>query len=352
MCDISMMQLLPYIHYPLVTLLFLIVILAYFKVAMNYKIFDKTNGRSSHNYLTIRGGGIVFLASGVLFALTHSDFTLHAPFLAGIMLVGIVSFCDDIKSTSAKWRLMAQVAAISLAFYGAGLFDIMPWWYFIGALILFTGILNAYNFMDGINGMTGLYSLIVLSTLQWVNLTQIRFAHPDFMWYGMLACGVFLWYNFRKKALCFAGDVGSISMAFWVVFLILKLIVITQNFVWILFLAVYGVETVCTLLHRLFQKQSIFKPHRTFFFQILCNECNYPQLTVSSLYSFIQLLVSIVIINYWQACSWWILGLILVIPLTLLYLLKLGIQNSIQRAQSPHYSDTNSTSSFERSINS
>ena len=108
--------------------------------------------------------------------------------------------------------------------------------------IVFIGIVNAYNFMDGINGITGLYSIAVLASLQYVNLTYGSFVHPDLIWYPMLASVVFLFFNFRKRARCFAGDVGSVAIAFWIVTLLLLLIVKTENLIWLGFLMVYGVN--------------------------------------------------------------------------------------------------------------
>lgn len=320
-------QLLQYAQYPLITLLFFGLISGYLKLAEHYHILDKPNGRSSHDYVTVRGGGILFLVAGIIFTLHYLDLPGKLFFLAGLLLIGTVSFLDDIVGVPALWRLLVQIAAVTFAFYGTGLYEALPWCCIISAYILFTGIINAFNFMDGINGMTGLYSLVVLASLQWINLTQIHFAHPDFIWYGMLACGVFLWYNFRKKARCFAGDVGSVSIAFWVIFLMLKLMVLTQNFVWILLLSVYGVETVCTLLHRLILKESIFKPHRTFFFQILSNEYQCPQRVVSSLYALSQILVSAIVILFGSSLVWWLLAPAVLLPLAAMYCFKFRLMN-------------------------
>src|SRR5205823_1126030 len=133
------------------------------------------------------------------------------------------------------------------------------------------GIINMYNFMDGINGITGAYTLVVLGGLQYVNLNIQPFIKADLIWLPMLASLVFLFFNFRKRAKCFAGDVGSVAVAFWIVFLLFKLIMVSNNWIYILFLSVYGVDAVLTIMHRLMLKQNIFQAHRLHFYQILAN---------------------------------------------------------------------------------
>ena len=310
------------LHYPLITLIFWGVLRLYLKIAIRFRIFDRPNNRSSHNYITIRGGGLLFLVAAIIHSVEHIDIPGKLEFLTGLIIVGVVSFLDDIKPIPARYRLVVQIFAVTFAFWGVSLFGILPWYAIIGAYILFVGVINAVNFMDGINGMTGLTALVVLFALQYINRFQVEFAHVDFMRYGMLACVVFLWFNYRRKALCFAGDVGSVSIAFWIIFLMLKLMIETGSGVWILLLAVYGVDTVCTLLHRLATGQSIFRAHQTFFFHILCLEQGLPQRVVSMLYALAQLAVSAVVIFYWQSLTFAQLALVTLLPLTAIYLTK------------------------------
>jgi UDP-N-acetylmuramyl pentapeptide phosphotransferase/UDP-N-acetylglucosamine-1-phosphate transferase len=245
-------------------------------------------------------------------------------FLSGLTLICGVSFWDDMSSLPNRIRIIVHFLAISLVFYGLGLFILLPWWLILIAYILFAGIMNAYNFMDGINGMTGLYSLIILSALQYVNYKLVPFTKPDFIYFPMLACAVFLFFNFRKRAKCFAGDVGSMGISFWIVTLLLQLMLASNSFIWILFLAVYGVDTVCTILHRIYLKQNIFEAHRLHFYQILSNEKGISHLKVSSLYALIQLIIcSIVIYSYNLFQPWnWITGVFILLILSFTYLLK------------------------------
>src|SRR5690606_19570034 len=157
------------------------------------------------------------------------------------ILIGGVSFVDDRISLSRRLRVLVQFLAVSVLFYQLRIFDECPLWSIIPLFVLAVGIVNAYNFMDGINGITGLYSVVVLASLQYVNLYVTPFIHPDMIWLPILACLVFLYFNFRIKAKCFAGDVGSISMAFWIVFLLLRLVMHGGSWGYILFFSVYGI---------------------------------------------------------------------------------------------------------------
>ena len=159
--------------------------------------------------------------------------------------------------------------------------------------------------MDGINGITGLYSLAVLITLQYVNCKIQPFTSPDFINYAALACLVFLFFNFRKRAKCFAGDVGSMGISFWIVILILQLTLASGSLIWLFFLSVYGVDSVHTILHRLYLRQNIFKAHRLHFYQILSNERKIAYWKVSSAYSLLQLLINGLIVYLFTCHRQW-----------------------------------------------
>ena len=176
--------------------------------------------------------------------------------------------------------------------------------------------------MDGINGITGLYTLVVMGALLYVNQKIQVFIDADFIQYAMIASLVFLFFNFRKKAKCFAGDVGSIAIAFWVIYLVLKLILVTDSLVWLLFLAVYGVETVCTILHRLYLKENIFEAHRLHLYQVLSNENKIQHRWVAAFYALAQIIVSVLVVVLYQKVSDITLFLVLIVPLILIYSVK------------------------------
>ena len=294
--------------------------LLYFRIALKYHIVDVPNGRSSHTKTTLLGGGVIYWVAALLYLVINPS-QQTAWIFAGLTLIATVSFVDDIVGLRQKVRLLFQVVSISFAFFALGIFGQYPWWAILIGYFVFAGILNAYNFMDGINGMTGLCTLVILGSLQYVNLKITRFVDPDLIWYPMIASTIFLFFNFRKRAKCFAGDVGSIGIGFWVVILLIRLIIQTQNFIWIGFLLVYGVENCGTISHRILRHENITQPHRLHFFQILVNECGMSHLVVSSIYAFTQLICSVLIIRLYPTMGWGIFAILAAI-LTAIYLLK------------------------------
>lgn len=278
-----------YISYLLVLTFLIITILSYFRIANHFNIIDKPNERSSHSKVTLRGGGIIFYFGAIVASII---FGFNYPyFLIGLTLISIISFIDDVKGVGSKLRLLIHFTSMLLMFYDCGLYS-LPWPYLILSLILATGIINAYNFMDGINGITGGYSLVVLGSLLYINNYLISFISNDFLISIILAVLVFNFFNFRKKAKCFAGDVGSVSIAFIIVFILTRLIIATNDLSYIIILVVYGVDSVCTIIHRLILKENIFQAHRKHLYQIMSNELKIPHVIVSALYMIAQGVIS------------------------------------------------------------
>ena len=200
-----------WITYPAILALLVVAELFYFRVADRLNIIDKPNLRSSHTRITLRGGGIIFLVGAWLYA---AFFGLHYPwFMAGLTAICAVSFADDVRPVPNVWRLLVQFAAMMLMFVDLGFISGELWWAVIPALIVCVGIINAYNFMDGINGITGAYSLAVLIPLAVLN-RRYEFVDPALIYVAALSVLVFCFFNFRKRARCFAGDVGSVGIAF------------------------------------------------------------------------------------------------------------------------------------------
>ena len=267
-------------------------LLFYFRVAVQFKIIDKPNQRSSHSRITIRGGGIIFPIALLLQALfSHFQYPL---FTFGLLLISLVSFYDDLRPLSNKIRLLIHLVSVSLLFMQTDLLD-YPIWIIILIYILVIGTINAYNFMDGINGITGAYSLITILSLYFINENHNSFVSFEWLIITALSLLVFNFFNFRKKAKCFAGDVGSVSMAFIIIFFLLQLILKTGDLKYIGFLLVYGIDSISTILFRLIRKENIFEAHRTHFYQYLTNVKSLPHLMVSALYMIVQLIVNLLI---------------------------------------------------------
>lgn len=308
------------VYYSFVLVLLFLAELLYFRVACRCDITDKPNGRSSHAGITLRGGGIIFYFGALAYFLTNGF--EYLPFILALTVVTLISFMDDIRSISRKLRLLFHFTAMALMFYQWGLFSLSGWWIII-ALIVCTGIINAYNFMDGVNGMTGGYSLVVLAALAYVNRGGEAFVEKDFLYSVIASVLVFCFFNFRRKAKCFAGDVGSVGIAFILLFLIGSLILQTGNFSWIVLLSVYGVDSVLTIIHRLLLHENIGLSHREHLYQIMANELKIPHVTVSFIYMAVQ---AIIVVGYMMCMDygyWYLLGTILLLSLLYIGFMKI-----------------------------
>ncbi len=303
-------------YYIIVLVLLFLAELFYFYIADKYNIIDKPNERSSHTRITLRGGGVIFYFGVLAYFLTnHFEYPW---FMLALTLITLISFIDDIRSTSQALRLVFHFSAMGLMFYQWGLFS-LPWWTILVALIICTGIINAYNFMDGINGITGGYSLIILGTLAFINHSVVSFVEPDLIYTMLCAVLVFNFFNFRKRAKCFAGDVGAVSIAFSILFLIGRLIIQTGDFSWIILLVVYGIDSVLTIVHRLMLHENIGLPHRKHMYQIMANELRIPHVVVALIYMMMQAIVVIGYLILREYGYWYLLGSVFL--LSMLYLL-------------------------------
>lgn len=308
------------IEYLLLIIILFVLSLGYFKIADKYNIIDKPNHRSAHTEITLRGGGVIFWFSALIYTLVNYSGDVYF-FLALTIMCGI-SFWDDIKSLPNRVRIIIHFLAISIIFYKLNLFQILPIYLVIAAYVFFIGTFNAYNFMDGINGITGVYSIVVLASLLYVNNNLFPFVNSNFIIYPIVASVVFLFFNFRKRAKCFAGDIGSMGIAFWIVFLLIQLMLVTESIVWVLFLIVYGVDTGCTIIHRMYLRENIFIAHRHHFYQVLSNDYKVQHRLVALIYGFLQLLCTIVIVKLYDQVKEIYIFLVVIIPLMLLYTFK------------------------------
>lgn len=262
----------------------------YIRLADKYNIIDKPNQRSSHVTPTIRGGGIIFPITILFYALLNS---LHYPYFAiAVLLSGFISFLDDVKDLPRGLRFGVHIAATLLVLYEANVFS-LPILLIILAFILVVGVINAFNFMDGINGITGFYSLAIIIPLM---LTEKDVYNYQLEMYFLVALLIFLFFNARKKAKCFAGDVGSVSVAVIICFLLVQRIVSTNDYTYLGFLALYLVDTGLTIIQRAANGEKILEAHRRHLFQVLSNEKGLPHLLVAVLYGLLQLGLNILFI--------------------------------------------------------
>ena len=281
--------------------------LVYFRVADRFNIIDKPNQRSSHTRIVLRGGGIIFTIALWIWSIWYG---FQYPWLlAGVTLAAGISFVDDIHSLPDSLRLVVQFASMFLVLYQAvdsgKLIVDSQWWelivYGVLALIVAVGGTNIYNFMDGINGITGGYSLAILIPLIIKNEELIikngeGFVEPSLLIVVGLSLLVFCLFNFRKKAKCFAGDVGSIGIALILTFCVARLMLVTGDVAWIVLFLIYGVDGVLTICHRIMLHENLGQAHRKHAYQLMANELKIPHVVVSTIYMVLQLAVSLIAI--------------------------------------------------------
>ena len=178
--------------------------------------------------------------------------------------------------------------------------------------------------MDGINGITAGYALAGLVTLALVNMNGV-FVEQSLIISTILASLVFCFFNFRPrgKARCFAGDVGSIGIAFIMLFLLGNVIIKTTDITWLIFLLVYGVDGCLTIAHRIMLHENLGEAHRKHAYQIMANELKIGHVKVTSLYMVMQLLISLGFIYLCPntVLAHWLYLVITLVVLTITYIL-------------------------------
>ena len=299
------------IEYIVIAIVLFITELVYFKIADRCNIIDKPNERSSHSNIVLRGGGIIFPISILVWMalqMVNGEWFMvkdYLPFVVGLVLICGVSFWDDVKSLPDSVRLMAQFVAMALMFWSMFGFQnsgfmVLDWYWrvavIIVALIVCVGASNIINFMDGINGITGAYAMASLIPLYILNNgVNGGFVDNSFIITMMLADVVFCYFNFRPrgKAKCFAGDVGSLGVAFILLFLIGCKVMQTGDITYLVFLVVYGVDGVLTICHRIMLHENLGQAHRKHVFQLMANELKMSHITVSLIYACLQLAISL-----------------------------------------------------------
>ncbi|KAF0236780.1 MAG: UDP-N-acetylmuramyl pentapeptide phosphotransferase/UDP-N-acetylglucosamine-1-phosphate [Prolixibacteraceae bacterium] len=279
--------------YLFVFIILIVILSGYFRFALQYNIIDKPNKRSSHTYITIRGGGIVFPLAALLWFFLCG---FGQPWLIfALLLLAVIGFWDDVITLNPKIRILIHFIAVTILFWQSGVLDLS--WYIVLPAYLFTlGWVNAFNFMDGINGITAFYGLVALCSFLWLNNSN-GFVSQDLIVILIISVVIFSFFNVRRRAKTFAGDVGSVSIAFLLAWFMISLIIKTGRLEYILFFAVYGIDSVFTILFRLWRRENIFDAHRTHLYQYLSNELKWPHVLVSGLYGLVQLIINITVIG-------------------------------------------------------
>ncbi len=296
---------LKFYYYLIAPVCFIIFTLMYIRIAHFYKIYDHPVGRSSHLNRTITGFG-VFVLFGLLLYSVAFPYTLKSFFIIGLLMISTISYIDDLVFVKHFIRLVFQIfalilMAIELPFNYMLDFEKIP--LIIAIVILGIGVLNAFNFMDGINGMLGLTNLVILLSFLWLNSNsvdvqgnQISFIRNEFLYTYIIGVSIFLGLNLRRKAIVFAGDTGSIALAFIILYLMLNLIFKTGNYAYFLLFAVFGIDAGLTVIFKLLLRENIFVPHRDFLFKKLVHVGKYKHVNISIIYASLQALINVIVI--------------------------------------------------------
>ncbi len=262
----------------------------YLQFAKVQNILDKPNERSSHQYVTVRGMGIIFPISVVI----HFLFSSYALpfFVIGLLLISFISYVDDLFTVRNIYRLTIHIIAVTFLFTSLSFFS-YPLYIIIIVFVATIGWINAFNFMDGINGISALYSMTIFIPLFFLLNDPVL---QELTVSITLSVIIFGYYNIRPKAHAFSGDVGSISLAFIIAFLLINLMAQMNSIIYILFLSVYGVDSVLTIIHRLSRRENIFQSHRSHLYQYMTNRVGMSHIYVSAIFASIQLIINLFII--------------------------------------------------------
>ena len=315
-------------YYFALFLILLVLSVLYIRIAKKFNIVDRPNHRSSHSIVTVRGGGIIFpVAVLIWWALSGATHTLM---VIGLVLISSISMLDDIKTLSRKLRFGIQFIALTLAFIDLGLFEQQSLWVIPILYFFALGIINAINFMDGINGITGLYFLVFFGTIlainQYLPIFQIGLIENI-----ILSIFVFLFFNLRKKALMFAGDIGSISMAYLVIYFLTQWYLHSGSWTIILLLLVYGADAFLTLVQRIIKGENITEAHRSHLYQLIVNQLKVQHILVALIFAILQLIFNFVFFLYPKDVPSYPVAWIILFVTALLYL---GIKFLVQKRTS------------------
>ena len=286
---------------------------AYFPIAKKRGMLAGVNHRSSHSKPVVTGTGFIFYISYIFYMLSFLSSTWEMPWalFTGITMLAVVSFIDDLKDLWFFIRLVVQLVAVALMLYqiyidfsmdllsmNASILIILA----IVGTIFSIGFVNLYNFMDGLNGMMVGITISALSIFALIDFYVVDFIDDALLLYTAVPTLVFAFFNARKQAKCFAGDVGSVVLGFVMVYMLLSLLMETGNIVYAFIFASVYLEAAMTVIQRLLAGQNIFKPHRIHLFQLLCNEHKHNHVKISAYYALNQMVFGAIIVamNYYD----------------------------------------------------
>jgi UDP-N-acetylmuramyl pentapeptide phosphotransferase/UDP-N-acetylglucosamine-1-phosphate transferase len=276
------------------------------RLALRHQILDHPKERSSHSISMPRGGGLAIVVLVLVTSLWFANETELSRSLTYILLGAILAWVgwrDDIYSLSPNFRFLVQglIAIISMLVMGyfrvvripmLGDVDLGV----IGIVLTFLwiiGMINAYNFMDGIDGMAG--GVALSAGLCWIVLSS-NVHNPFVFWVALSIAASSLGYLRHNwpPAKIFMGDVASTFLGYS--FAVLPLLSADQSgdalTIGTLLMWTVIIDPGATFIGRLLKRENIYSRHRSHLFQRLVIG-GYKQATISSLYIFLTLLAGL-----------------------------------------------------------
>jgi len=239
-------------------------------------ILDQPNDRSSHREPTPRGGGIAVIAAlmltggGIAYANISSGASGGLVAILGLAAVlAAISWLDDLHTLSAAPRLLAQIVAVGLglmALPDAGLVfqGLLPGWADLAVSgFIWVWFINLYNFMDGVDGISGIETATIGGGVMLVAGLSLDGAVGAALLGSALG---FLVWN-RPPARIFLGDVGSVPLGFVLGWLLLGLAASGQWAAALLLPLYYLADASLTLAKRLARREAVWQAHRSHFYQ-------------------------------------------------------------------------------------
>ena len=290
----------------------LLTILSYFGVYLirryteKHELLDHPNERSSHVTPTPRGGGLVIVVLVLvlgLWSVLEADLYRGLIYILGGIIIAWLGWRDDIHSLSPRLRFTVQGIVAAISIYGLGYFKVITIPMFgelqlsaIGIVITFLwiiGLTNAYNFMDGIDGMAG--GVALSAGIGWMWLASNM--HNSFAFWVALAITAsslgFLGHNW-SPARIFMGDVASTFLGYS--FAVLPLISSDKSgdalMLGTLLMWTFIMDASVTFFQRLIRRENVVAPHRSHLYQRLVI-AGYKHETISSLYIVLTLLAGV-----------------------------------------------------------
>ncbi len=285
-------------------------------------LMDHPNHRGSHDNPTPKSGGIGIL---VAFGVAAIQQNLPVGFWLPIVVVALVGLYDDKVNLSPHIRLLIQFAAtiwLIASVPMAKQFIMLPFW-----AIFIVGTANCYNFMDGINGIAAITGVVGFGLSAVFNAYFI----PDNALTTlsiciMLACAAFLPFNL-PKARVFMGDVGALLLGILYGSIVFMNSNTFSDFLcFIAFMFPFYVDEATTKLVQIRDGDSLTRPHRKHFYQLVTNEKGMAHWKIALGYGVVQLFVGVSML-WLRQMGWKPMLLALVIFL----LIFLGINRKVRK---------------------